>query len=226
MGDSAVHESLGILWVSTSGSPGRGLSLLMDVVRASLDVTLHLRRLLLLPVSCCVITFSGCTPSSVPSVATPVASVSASPSPATSAEETPTSTPTPSAATPTATAQPETGKAAAAAFKTWVKQYNAEQWGRHYKTLVSAQQKLISAKKYAACRDKSVSPTFKWVKTVKTRPNVKTKIPGTSKKAPATVVTARLRVSGFTLPIDAHMFYEDGAWRWSMTKENLAGCKK
>jgi len=51
-------------------------------------------------------------------------------------------------------------------------------------------------------------------------------VPGTSKKAPATLVTARLRVSGFTLPITAHMFYEDGMWRWSMTKENLKGCKK
>ena len=107
-----------------------------------------------------------------------------------------------------------------------MRQYNAEQWDQHYRTLVAAQQKLISAKKYAACRDKSVNPTFRWVKTVKTKDNVMSSIPGTSKKAPATLVTVRLRVSGFTLPITAHMFYEDGTWRWSMTKENLKGCKK
>ncbi|MCA0295221.1 MAG: hypothetical protein LCH96_07895 [Actinobacteria bacterium] len=148
------------------------------------------------------------------------------------ASATPTSTST-SAATPTPTAtpspvatEPQTGEAAAAAFRTWVKQYNAEQWDRHYETLVSAQRSIITEKRYAACRDKSVNPTFTWVKTVKTKANVKSRIPGTSEAKPATVVTARLKVQGFTLPVTAHMFYEDGVWKWSMTKENLQGCKK
>lgn len=134
---------------------------------------------------------------------------------------TPSPTPTP---TPSVTAQPQTGDAAAAAFKLWVAQYNAEEWDKHYATLVDAQRKVISEKRYTACRDKSVNPSFKWVKTVKTKANVQSKIPGTSRTQPATLVTARLKVQGFTLPITAHMFYEGGSWHWSMTKENLKGC--
>jgi len=103
---------------------------------------------------------------------------------------------------------------------------NAEEWDKHYATLVDAQRKVISEKRYTACRDKSVNPSFKWVKTVKTKANVQSKIPGTSRTQPATLVTARLKVQGFTLPITAHMFYEGGSWHWSMTKENLKGCTK
>jgi hypothetical protein len=156
------------------------------------------------------------------STTTPVASASTS----LSAAVTPSATAVPTPTTPSVPVQPQTSDAAAAAFQTWVKQYNAEQWDRHYATLVAAQRSIITEKQYAACRDKSVNPIFKWVKTVKTRADVKSKIPGTSRTQPATLVTARLRVQGFTLPITAHMFYEDGAWRWSMTKENLKGCKK
>lgn len=183
-------------------------------------MTSHLPRVPLLSLLSIVLALAACSPAPTPTTTPPTASSSASPG------STASPAPTASATNPSTPAQPQTGAAAAEAFKTWVKQYNAEQWHQHYRTLVSAQQKLISAKKYAACRDKSVNPTFKWVKTVKTKPNVKSSIPGTSKKAPATLVTARLRVSGFTLPITAHMFYEDGVWRWSMTKENLKGCKK
>lgn len=74
----------------------------------------------------------------------------------------------------------------------------------------SSARKVITEKRYAACRDKSVNPTSKWVKTVKTKANVKSKIPGTSRTQPATLVTARLRVQGFTVPITAHMYYEEG----------------
>lgn len=107
-----------------------------------------------------------------------------------------------------------------------MKQYNAEQWDLHYATLVLAQRAIISEKRYTDCRNSKTSPTFKWIKTAKTKAGVSTKIPGTSKTQPATVVTARLRVQGWTLPVTAHMFYESGAWHWSMTKENVAGCKK
>ena len=187
-------------------------------------MTSHPSRALMAPILGVVLALSACsaTPAPVPAAASPTASTSAT----SGSSPTASAAPTASATTAPAPAQPQTGAAAADAFKTWVGQYNAEQWDHHYRTLVSAQQKLISAKKYAACRDKSVNPTFKWVKTVKTKANVMSSIPGASKKAPATLVTARLRVSGFTLPITAHMFYEDGMWRWSMTKENLKGCKK
>jgi hypothetical protein len=175
----------------------------------------------MVPVLAGVLALTACSAAPVTSAPPPTASTSATPVTTATASAAPTASAIPS--TPT---QPRTGAAAADAFKTWVEQYNAEQWDKHYRTLVSAQQKLISGKKYAACRDKSVNPTFKWVKTVKTKANVMSSIPGTSKKAPATLVTVRLRVSGFTLPITAHMFYEDGMWRWSMTKENIKGCKK
>lgn len=183
-------------------------------------MTSPLAHILLLPLCGFVMAISACSAVSAPTT-TPTAYASATPVPTVIPSASPTAS-----ATPSIPAQPQTGAAAADAFKAWVKQYNAEQWDQHYKTLVSAQQKVISAKKYAACRDKSVNPTFKWVKTVKTKANVMSSIPGTSKKAPATLVTVRLRVSGFTLPITAHMFYEDGMWRWSMTKENVKGCKK
>lgn len=121
-------------------------------------------------------------------------------------------------------AQPETDDAAAAAFRTWVEQFNAGQWDEHWATLVSAQQQLITEEQYAACRDRSKSPEFTWVKLASTKSGVDTNIPGTSISQPSTEVVARVKVSGATLPVTAHMFYENGAWRWSMTEENLKGC--
>ncbi len=178
---------------------------------------------LLLPVVGATLLFSAC--SSGPTTAPiPTPSVTAALPTGTSSTK---AAPTEAAQAPSsAPAQPETEEAAAQAFKTWVKQYNAEEWDQHYLALVAEQQKLISAGRYAACRDKSVNPTFKWIKTVKTKADVMTSIPGTPRKAPATQVTVRLRVGGFTMPITAHMFYQDGAWRWSMTKENLKSCRK
>ncbi len=185
-------------------------------------MTFHPLRTLIVPVLGVVLALSACSAVPAPAVAPPTAPTSAMPkSPVTAS-----ATPTASVTTPSTPAQPQTGAAAAVAFRAWVKQYNDEQWDKHYRTLVSAQQKLITAKKYAACLDKSVNPALKWIKTVKTRPNVTSSIPGSSHKAPATLVTARLRVSRFTLPVTVHMFYEDGTWRWSMTKKNLKGCKK
>jgi hypothetical protein len=169
----------------------------------------------------CLVALTGCSPTQPAS-----ASVSPSDSGSPTALVTSTASPTASATTTSSPAQPHTDAAAAAAFHTWVNQYNAEQWDRHYATLVAAQRNVISEKRYTACRDSSTNPTFKWIKTVKTKADVPTKIPGTSKTQPATVVTARLRVQGWTLPVPADMFYEDGEWHWSMTKENIAGCKK
>jgi hypothetical protein len=134
----------------------------------------------------------------------------------------------PTPATPSATppAEPQTGEAAAAAFKKWTTQYNNNEWELHYQSLVAAQKAVISEKAYVTCRDKGTAPQFKWLRLVSTKAGVKSKIAGTSVTLPATVVVARFRVSGFTLPVTAHMFYEEGFWHWSMTKENLAGCKK
>lgn len=161
-----------------------------------------------------VLALSACT---TPASTTPSASSTPTPvpvSPSSTAE-----------ASPTAPAEPQTGEAAAAAFKKWTTQYNNNEWELHYQTLVPAQQKVISEKRYVACRDKDTSPEFKWLRVVSTKPNVKTKIPGTSVTLPATVVVVRFRVMGFSLPVTAHMFYEDGSWRWSMTKENITKCK-
>jgi len=180
-------------------------------------VTSHLAAAALVPLVGCALALPACVPG-ISETTIPLASVRTS---AITSSKIPAPT-----ATTSVRAEPQTGEAAAAAFRTWVKQYNAEQWDRHYASLVAAQRKIITEKRYASCRDTSINPTFTWVKTVKTKANVKSKVPGTSRTQPATLVTARLRVQGFTLPITAHMFYEDGAWHWSMTRENLKGCEK
>ncbi|MDQ7993600.1 MAG: hypothetical protein REI45_13090, partial [Propionicimonas sp.] len=103
-------------------------------------------------------------------------------------------------------------------------QFNTEEWDKHWAILVSAQQQLISASEYAACRVQGVTPEFNWVKLVSTTPNVETRIPGTSLTQPSTEVVARFKLGEATLPVTAHMFYEQGTWRWSMSQENLDGC--
>lgn len=70
--------------------------------------------------------------------------------------------------------------------------HDTEQWSEHYGTLVSEQRRLISGKRYAACRDKSVNPTVSSVKTVKTEPTLASSIPRDVEEGPATLVTARL----------------------------------
>lgn len=186
-------------------------------------VTYYRPALIAAPVCACLVALAGCT-ATQPSPASPSPAVASSgpPSGTTSGSPTP-SVPVP---TPSAPGQPKTNKAAADAFHTWVNQYNSEQWDRHYATLVTAQRKVISEKRYTACRDASTNPTFKWIKTTKTKADVPSKIPGTSTTQRATLVIARLRVQGWTLPVTAHMFYENGEWHWSMTKENIARCKK
>lgn len=149
-------------------------------------------------------------------------SLSACSAPAPSPTDTP---PTPAvSAASSAPAEPQTDEAAVAAFKKWAAQYNDNDWESQYQTLVAAQREIISEKAYVACRDKDAAPQFEWLRLVSTKAGVETKIPGTSVKLPATVVVTRFRVSDLTLPITAHMFYEQGAWHWSMTKENIEGC--
>ena len=41
---------------------------------------------------------------------------------------------------------------------------------------------------------------------------------------PATKVSAQVETSDLKVPVEAHMYREDGAWKWSMTKENIANC--
>lgn len=164
---------------------------------------------LLIPLSACT-TSASTTPSAASTAITVTES---------SAQETPNSS-------PTEPAEPQTDAAAVAAFKKWTTQYNNNEWELQYQTLVSAQQKVISEKRYITCRDEDTSPEATWLRSVSAKANVKTKIPGTSVTLPATVVIARFRVSGISLPVTAHMFYEGGAWRWSMTKENISNCTK
>lgn len=117
-----------------------------------------------------------------------------------------------------------TDAAALAAFKIWMNQYNAEDWSEQYATLVNAQKRVITEKRYSTCRDKAINPEFKLVKLVSAKPNVQTKIPGTSVTAKATRLTVRVKVGGLTLPIPVHMFYEEGEWRWSLNALTRKGC--
>ncbi|MFT3969078.1 MAG: hypothetical protein QM695_02070 [Micropruina sp.] len=63
---------------------------------------------------------------------------------------------------------------------------------------------------------------------VSTKANVKTTVPETSKRVPATRVTVRLRMSeSVTVPITVHMFLRRrNVWRWSLSKSGLAHCRK
>lgn len=113
---------------------------------------------------------------------------------------------------------------AAAAFKAWMDQFTAKEWDAQYATLLSAQQKLISQKQYRTCRSIS-TPTIKWVKVLSVQDTGLTPVPGTKLKLPSTKVTAQVSANGIKVPADAHMFLENGQWKWIMTQENLDGCK-
>lgn len=125
---------------------------------------------------------------------------------------------TPSITTAAASGSPEQ------AFKTWVEQFNDKDWAAQYSTLVSAQQKVVSEDEYAACRSRVTAPKFMWDKVLSVTDAGVTAIPGTSVKLASTKVTVRLVVAGVKTPVDAHMFQEDGKWKWSMTKQNIQGC--
>lgn len=112
---------------------------------------------------------------------------------------------------------------AQAAFKVWVDQFTSKNWSGQYATLLSAQRELISLRQYKACRSKDALG-LKWVKVLSVQDAGATPVPGTKLKLPSTKVTAQVSANGIKVPVDAHMFMEDGAWKWTMTQENLDGC--
>lgn len=127
-------------------------------------------------------------------------------------------TPAPSAQAPAASAED--------AFKVWVGQFEARNWKAQYKTMVNAQRKVISEADYLACRSAETPPTITWDKTLSVTDAGETSIPGTNASLPSTKVTAQVKVDGIKAPVDAHMFLEDGTWKWSMTTENISNCSK
>ena len=131
---------------------------------------------------------------------------------------TPTSSPTAAATAPAGSAED--------AFKVWVGQFGKRNWKAQYKTLVNAQQKVISQSEYLACRSAEAPPKITWVKALSVTDAGKTSIPGTKTSLPSTKVNAQVKVNGLKVPVDAHMFLEDGVWKWSMTKENISNCAK
>ena len=90
----------------------------------------------------------------------------------------------------------------------------------------AAQQSIITEDQYVSCRSKeTVTPVFEWAKVLGVKEAKASAIPGTDRAQDAKVVTAQLTVGGVPTSVSVHMFYEDGLWRWSMTKENVAGCR-
>lgn len=128
-----------------------------------------------------------------------------------------TGTAAPSSAAPKGTAE--------AAFQTWVQQFGKKDWKAQYQTLVSAQKKIVSQTSYINCRSGEATPTITWVKALSTVDAGKSPIPGTKVSMPATVVKAQVSADGVKVPVDAHMFLEDGIWKWSMTQENISNCR-
>lgn len=127
-------------------------------------------------------------------------------------------TPAPSAKAPAGSAED--------AFKVWVGQFGKRNWEAQYNTLVNAQRKVISQSDYLACRSAETPPKIIWDKTLSVTDAGETSIPGTKASLPSTKVTAQVKVDGIEAPVDAHMFLEDGTWKWSMTKENISNCSK
>lgn len=132
------------------------------------------------------------------------------------------------AATPTTTASSTQSAAGSAdeAFKVWVSQFGKRNWKAQYKTLINAQRNVVSQSDYVACRTAEAPPAISWVKTLSVTDAGKTSIPGTKNSLPSTQVTAQVKVNGVEVPVDAHMFLEDGIWKWSMTQENISNCSK
>jgi hypothetical protein len=128
-----------------------------------------------------------------------------------------TATAAPSPAAPRGTAE--------AAFKTWVQQFGKKEWKAQYQTLVTAQKKVVSQASYIRCRSSEATPEISWVKALSTVDAGKSPIPGTKVSMPATVVKAQVSSEGLKVPVDAHMFQEDGIWKWSMTQENISNCR-
>ena len=138
---------------------------------------------------------------------------------------------TPSAApasptTPAASAAQAPTGSAEDAFKVWVQQFGKHNWKAQYTTLINAQRKVVTQSQYLACREAEAPPKITWVKTLSVTDDGKTSIPGTKTSLPSTKVTAQVKADGFKVPVDAHMFLEDGTWKWSMTQENISNCAK
>lgn len=130
------------------------------------------------------------------------------------------------ATTATATASSSVPKGTAeAAFKTWVQQFAKKDWKAQYQTLVTAQKKIVSQASYIKCRSGEAAPEITWVKALSTVDAGKSSIPGTQVSMPATIVKAQVAANGLKMPVDAHMFLEDGIWKWSMTQENVSNCR-
>lgn len=129
-----------------------------------------------------------------------------------------TQTPEPSAKAPTTTAD--------AAFKVWVENFGKGAWKTQYATLLDAQKAVVSEREYIACRTAKKGPAIRWVKTLSVTDAPRTTVPGTKLTLPATKVRAQVSAGGMKAPVDAHMFLEDGIWKWSMTAENIANCAK
>lgn len=127
------------------------------------------------------------------------------------------------AASPTQGSAEPSGSAEEA-FKVWVDQFGKKDWKAQYKNLVSAQREVISEREYVACRTAEPTPGLSWVKVLSVADGGDTKIPGTQASLASTKVTAQVEVDGTKAPVDAHMYLENGTWKWSMTKENIAGC--
>ena len=119
----------------------------------------------------------------------------------------------------------ESAGSAEEAFKVWVQQFGERNWKAQYATLANAQRKVVSEQAYVACRSAESPPKIKWVKTLSVTDAGNTQIPGTKVSLPSTKVTAQVIAQGYKVPVDAHMILEDGMWKWSMTKENIANCK-
>lgn len=127
----------------------------------------------------------------------------------------------------TATGAPEdlSPGSAAAAFRTWVEQFDRQEWSAQYQNLVAAQQALISEADYVACRKANPAPGTKWVALISSDDAGNDTIPGTSTELPATLLKVQVEVGGTRIPLDAHMYQEGGQWKWSMTTQNLDNCK-
>ncbi|QKE82891.1 hypothetical protein [Arthrobacter sp. NEB 688] len=127
-------------------------------------------------------------------------------------------------ASPSATTAAEPAGSAESAFRTWVTQFGERDWKSQYETLVGPQQELLTQREFIACRTAEAPPKITWSKALGATDVGDSAIPGTKTKLPATKVDAQLNVDGLKVPIDAHMFIEDGVWKWSLEKEALAKC--
>jgi hypothetical protein len=130
------------------------------------------------------------------------------------------------AKTPSSSAGPDDASAVGAveAFHTWVDQYAAANWSAQYATLVAAQRSVITEQQYVACRQGDEKTPFVWIKEISTKAESGDAIPGTPVTMDAIVVKARLKFGGMATSVDAHMYLQDGVWRWAMTKENIKNC--